>query len=114
MELDPLVQGYRLCARSEWKSQNTIDIVANSVAYLERFLQSQDLSTDVRQIGPQEIRGFILHLKEARCLAHHPFSRPQDRGLSGHTINTYLRSDGTGISLHHSHFQPFYLGVTPF
>ena len=91
-ELAGLVQGYRLCAMSEGKSKNTIDIVANSVIYFERFLRTLDLPTDVHQIGSAEIRGFTLYLREAKCFSDHPYSKLQERGLSGHTINCYLRS----------------------
>jgi hypothetical protein len=45
-ELGQLIGGYRLCARSEGKSKNTIDIVANSVGYFEGFLRSEGLLTD--------------------------------------------------------------------
>jgi site-specific recombinase XerD len=50
------------------------------------------LGTDVTQIGAGEIRAFILYLQQKRCFSNHPYSRAQQRGLSGHTINTYMRS----------------------
>ena len=87
-----LVEGYRLCARTEGKSQNTIDIVINSVSYLYDFLRSHHLPIDVRYICRQEIQAFILHLQQKRCFSNHPFSRPQESGLSSYTINCYLRS----------------------
>jgi len=91
-ELGHLIAGYRLCARSEGKSKNTIDIVTNSVGYFEGFLRSEGLPTDVTQIGVWEIRVFISYLQQKRCFSNHPFSRPQERELSSHTINCYLRS----------------------
>lgn len=91
-ELAHLLQGYRLCARTEGKSQNTIEIVANSVDYLCDFLNSEGLSTDAAFIGPEHIRAFVLHLQQKHCFSGHRFNRAQDRGLSGHTINCYLRS----------------------
>jgi hypothetical protein len=63
-ELKCLIEGYRLCATSEGKSPNTIDIVTNSVNYFHDFLCSSCLPTDVRDIGPREIRAFILHLQQ--------------------------------------------------
>ncbi|TET14504.1 MAG: hypothetical protein E3J81_06595 [Dehalococcoidia bacterium] len=87
-----LIQGYRLYARTEGKSDKTITIVANSVSYFEKFLRSEDLPPDVTQIGPTEIRAFILYLQQKRRFSGHPFDKTQDRGLSGHTINCYLRS----------------------
>ena len=91
-ELDHLIEGYKLCARSEGKSRNTIDIVINSVNYFQSFLRSNRLPTDARHIGSQEIRAFILYLQQVRAFEHHRYTKPQTKGLSGHAVNTYLRS----------------------
>jgi site-specific recombinase XerD len=91
-DLERLLQGYRLFAKTEGKSERTIAIVVSSVTYLERFLSSEGLPTDAALIGPSEIRAFILHLLHKRCFSCHRFTKPQDKGLSGHTINCYLRS----------------------
>jgi len=86
------MSGYSLCAQTEGRSKNTVAIVTNSITYLHDFLSSEGLSTDVTQIGTKEIRAFILHLQQKMCFRNHPYSRAQQRGLSGHTINTYMRS----------------------
>jgi len=91
-DLETLLQGYQLCATTEGKSLNTIAIVTNSVRYLHDFLSSEGLSTNVTQIGAEELRAFILHLQQKKCFSNHPYSKAQERGLSGHTINTYMRS----------------------
>jgi site-specific recombinase XerD len=91
-DLGELTRGYRLCARSEGKSKNTIAIVTSSVLYLQRFLESEGLPTDVGRIGSGEIRAFICYLQQKRCFSDHRFSQPQQRQLSSHTINCYLRS----------------------
>ena len=62
------------------------------MAYLERFLGSEGLSSDIRHIGPAQIRAFILYLQQKRAFSGHPFARAQERGLSPHSINSYLRS----------------------
>jgi len=77
---------------TEGKSPNSLAIVINSVTYLYGFLSSSGLSTDVTQIGAGEMRAFILYLQQKRCFSNHPYSKAQQRGLSGHTINTYMRS----------------------
>ncbi|MFA5056368.1 MAG: tyrosine-type recombinase/integrase [Dehalococcoidia bacterium] len=87
-----LLEGYRLCAATEGKSPNSTAIVINSMRYLNDFLSCSGLSTDVTVIGTREIRAFILYLQQKVCLSHHPYSKPQQRGLSGHTVNTYMRS----------------------
>jgi len=91
-ELSSLASGYSLCAQTEGKSPNTVAIVVNSVKHLNDFLSSEGLSTDVTQISIKEIRAFIAHLQQKRCFSNHPYSKAQQRGLSGHTINTYMRS----------------------
>lgn len=87
-----LLQGYQLCAATEGKSANATAIVTNSVTYFRDWLVSADQSTDVTRISQHEIRAFILYLQQKRCFSNHRFSHVQDRGLSGHTINCYLRS----------------------
>jgi site-specific recombinase XerD len=90
--LEHLIAGYQLCATTEGKSPNAIGIVTNSVSYFLDFLTSQGISTDVTQISQYEIRAFTLHLQQKMCFSNHRFNHAQDRGLSGHTINCYLRS----------------------
>ena len=90
--LSSLMSGYSLCAQTEGKSKNTVAIVTRSATYFNDFLSVNGLSTDVTQIGAREIRAFIFHLQQKSCFSNHPYSRAQQRGLSGHTINTYMRS----------------------
>jgi integrase/recombinase XerD len=87
-----LLHGYHLYAATEIKSPNSQAIVIRRVNYLCHFLDSNGLSTDVTRIGTTEIRAFILYLKHKKCFSNHPYSKPQQKGLSGHSINTYMRS----------------------
>ena len=88
----PLLQGYRLCAATEGKSLNSIAIVTCSVNYFLEFLVSHGASTDAAQTSLHEIRAFIFHLQQKPCFSNHPFTPVQDKGLSGHTVNCYVRS----------------------
>jgi integrase/recombinase XerD len=90
--LSNLIGSYRLCARAEGKRPKTIDTVTSSVTYLEKFLVSQGLATEANSIGPDEIRAFILYLQQKRRFTGHPYTYPQQDGLSLHSINSYLRS----------------------
>ncbi len=90
--LDTMFQGYRLCARTEGKSENTIRILNTALTTLKGFLTSREYPTDVTEIGVNELREFILHLQQVKAFEHHPLTKPQRKGLSGHAINTYLRS----------------------
>jgi hypothetical protein len=69
MELDPLVQGYRLCARSEGKSQKTIDIVASSVAQLPVYVKG------FKSSHPDSYRGANLPPAPTQC-GSHPTTAP--------------------------------------
>lgn len=91
-QLDRLLEGYRLSAQSEGKSPNTIAIVEAPVRYLGEFLTANNLSNDATQIGVEELRRFIVYLRERPRFAHHRFTRPQGGHLSGHTINGYMRA----------------------
>lgn len=91
-QLDKLLEGYRLSAQSEGKSPNTIAIVAASVRYLQEFLTANNRSTNVSEVGVEELWRFIVYLRERPRFAHHRFTRPQGGHLSGHTINGYLRA----------------------
>jgi hypothetical protein len=90
--LDNLIQGYRLCARTEGKSENTIRIYTTALTALSDFLKARQYPADVTEIGAQELREFILHLQQVRAFEHHPFNKPRDKGLSGYAVNCYLRA----------------------
>jgi site-specific recombinase XerD len=90
--LDTVFQGYRLCARTEGKSENTIRITYTALNALKGFLESKGYPDNVTEIGVNELREFVLHLQKVKAFEHHPYTEPQTRGLSGHTINTYLRA----------------------
>ena len=89
---EKLLDGYRLSSLSEGKSPSTISIVESSVRYLLEFMVSNELAADIAKIGTNELRRFIVYLKEQPRFAHHRFTRPQDGHLSGHTINGYMRA----------------------
>lgn len=91
-DLANVLQGYRLCAQAEGKSRKTILVVVESASYLERFLHSEGLTTDVTAITPNEIRAFVLYLQRKRRFSGHPLAKAQDDGLSPTTINSYLRA----------------------
>ena len=90
--LEHHIAGYQLCAATEGKSPNAIAIVTSSANYFHHFLTSQGIAADMTEVTHHEIRAFILHLQHKRCFSDHRFTHTQDKGLSGHTINCYLRS----------------------
>jgi len=91
-DLATLIKGYKLCAQSEGKSTSYIDLVTACIGLFIRYLDANSLPTNVSLIDAQHIRGFIVHLQSINRFASHPFARPQEGRLSGHTVNTYMRS----------------------
>lgn len=90
--LSSLLDTYRIQARTEAKSPNTIRIYTTALGILQRFLERKGLPTNVTEIGPEELREFIGYLQNIKAFMEHPFTGPQKKGLSGHTINCYLRT----------------------
>jgi len=90
--LDNLLGTYQIQARTEGKSENTIRIYTTAITVLERFLERKGYSTDVTRIGHEELREFAGYLQNIRAFMDHPYTGPQNKGLSGHTINSYLRA----------------------
>jgi len=90
--LNTLLETYQIQARTEGKSPNTIRIYTTALTILQRFLQRKRYSTDVTGIGPEEIREFIGYLQNIKAFMEHPFTGPQQKGLTGHTVNCYLRA----------------------
>jgi integrase/recombinase XerD len=90
--LRALLDTYQIQARTEGKSEKTIRIYTTALGIFQRFLDRRGFSTEVTGIGPEEIREFIGYLQNTRAFMEHPFTGPQKKGLTGHTVNCYLRA----------------------
>jgi len=91
-ELDDLIEYEAFCGQSKGHSESTIKLTTLALNKLRRYLEENGIPTDVRIIGPQEIREFILHLRNSRRFADHPYTKSQDGNLSDQTVNNYLRA----------------------
>jgi integrase/recombinase XerD len=87
-----MLDTYQIQAKTEGKSPHTIRIYTTAITVLERFLERKGYPLDVTRIGPEEIREFINYLQNTRAFMEHPFTGPQKKGLTGHTVNCYLRA----------------------
>lgn len=90
--LSALLDTYQIQAKTEGKSPNTIRIYTTALSILQRFLERKGYSTDVSEVGHKVIREFIGFLQNTKAFMEHPFTGPQQNGLTGHTINCYLRA----------------------
>ena len=91
-ELKNLIDGYQLCARAEGRSENTITLNTIAVRQLNDFLIANGLSTDISQIGPAEIRNFIVYLQKRKVSSNHTYVQSKDRQLKDQSINDYMRA----------------------
>lgn len=90
--LHNLIKGYTLCSRTDGKSPKTMALATLALTTLKNCLEARGLPTDVTEIGPTELREFILHLQQVKAFEHHPYTRVRKKGLSGCAINCYLRA----------------------
>jgi len=91
-DLQNMLYGYQICSRAEGKSNKTIDSATTAILKLQKYLQSHNYPTDVSKIDTNCLREFILYLRSIKAYELHPFTKSQDKGLSGHTINGYMRA----------------------
>jgi site-specific recombinase XerD len=90
--LSVLLDGYCLLAQSEGRSPKTISGTVSAVKRLEAFLAASGMPTDPVDIGPDELRSFIVSLQSSPVFSHHPYLSPGKRRLSGHAVNCYMRT----------------------
>jgi hypothetical protein len=59
-DIGSLLHGYQICAATEGKSSNSIDIVAHSVYFFQDFLVANGIGADISGIDHHRIRAFSL------------------------------------------------------
>jgi site-specific recombinase XerD len=91
-DLNNLIEGYKLCARAEGKSEKTILSSISAVRYFADFVRSLGIATDAKFITAEHLRLFIRHLQQVNKYLEHPYSRTQEQRLSPHSVNTYVRA----------------------
>jgi len=91
-ELDNLIEYERFYGRAEGKSEKTIDLTTLALTKLKKFLAESYLPTDATMVDPDAIRAFILYLQSSKRFDSHPYAKSQESGLSGLSINCYLRA----------------------
>ncbi len=90
MTLQDALVAYRTYARAEGKSPKTIAWITSSVGYFADFLgpEQQDIGT----ITGNDLRRFIIALRDKPKFANHPYNKPQQAKLSLQSIETYCRA----------------------
>jgi len=86
VQLDHLIEGFRLSCATEGKAAKTIEWYLCYLLRFVQFLVSKGLPTDVNQVDRGHVRVFIRHLQtEARC-------HGTDRPLAPATVQAYVRT----------------------
>ena len=67
---------YRIFSAAEGKSPRTVRWTETSVGYFSAFLGEQQ---DVSRISGDDLRRFIIALRERHKFASHPFTRPMEK-----------------------------------
>ena len=80
---------YRICAQAEGKSPKTIRWIMSSVGYFSEYLGDNQ---DVNTITTNDLRGFIITLKQRPKFINHPYNKPMQQRISAQSIQTYARA----------------------
>jgi integrase/recombinase XerD len=90
MTLQDALVAYQTYARAEGKSPKTVAWVVSSAGYFAEFLGPDQ--QDITAITGDDLRRFIIALRERPKYAHHPYNKPQTARLSVQSIETYCRA----------------------
>ncbi len=90
MTLQDALVAYRTYARAEGKSPKTVDWIGSSVGYFNEFLSPEQ--HDIGTITGNDLRRFIIALRDKPKFANHPYNKPQQAKLSAQSIETYCRA----------------------
>jgi len=86
LELQNLIQGFKLSCQTEGKSPQTIEWYTTFLDKFCDFLERRNLPTDVSQINKSHIREFIRYLQTEARTPH------KQKPLSGATVQGYVRT----------------------
>ncbi len=90
MTLQDALVAYKTYARAEGKSPKTVVWIASSVGYFAEFLGPDQ--QDINAITGNDLRRFIIALRDKPKFANHPYNKQQQAKLSAQSIETYCRA----------------------
>ncbi len=90
MTLQDALVAYKTYARAEGKSPKTLEWIVSSVSYFAEFLSPDQ--QDIGNITGNDLRRFIIALRDKPKFANHPYNKPQQAKLSSQSIETYCRA----------------------
>ena len=90
MTLQDALVAYKTYAQAESKSPKTIRWITSSVGYFADFLGPE--RQDIAGIVGNDLRRFIIALREKPKFSQHPYNKPQQVKLSPQSVETYARA----------------------
>jgi integrase/recombinase XerD len=91
MDLQTLIDGYRLYCQAGGKSPHTIRWYMGKLGVFQEYLERQD-ELEVEKLTPQAIRAFVVHLQtEVRADERNPHKPARPEPLSPQTVQGYVR-----------------------
>ena len=91
LSLEGLMRQYELSNIASGLSPKTIDWYTEMLSSLSRFVKSNDIPDDVSSITVDNIRKYIVYLKNKHKYEGHPYTPCQDQLLSPETIRCHVR-----------------------
>lgn len=89
MTLQDALVAYKTYANAEGQSPNTVSWVVSSVRYFVDFLGPE--KHEINLITGDDLRRFIIMLRDKPKFANHPYNKQQKVALSPQSIETYYR-----------------------
>jgi site-specific recombinase XerD len=92
LTLDQLLKLMANNKLAEGKSQRLADWYGHGVTYYGRWLEKEGLPATLQHFTLDNVRAYILHLKERGTYEAHPTMAAREKRLSDYTIGTYVRA----------------------
>ena len=86
LELKNLIEGFKLTCQTEGKSPRTTEWYFASLTRFQHFLEGKKISTDLGQIGKEDVRTFIgiCKLRQGTPVMGNHYPGQQFRDMSVH------------------------------
>jgi site-specific recombinase XerD len=92
-DFEKQVDYYLLCCPLEGKSPRTVRWYGQKLAYFAHYLRTHNLTGELSQIQPREIRSFLSHLQtQVHADENNPRRPTREDSLSMETVHGYFRA----------------------
>jgi site-specific recombinase XerD len=91
-ELDTLIDRYRLSNTTDGKSPKTIEWYDTMLRAYSRYTEQSFDNNSLNNLERDNVRGYILYLREKPRFQNHPHNRSESQHLSSRTIQGHIRT----------------------